>query len=296
MSKITVPGIYDMPADVYHADPAPTPSLSASGMKKILGECPARFWFENRRLNPNAQEVKTKALAIGRAAHTWLLQGELFEREIAVMPADLDLRSGAGKAFAAQAEGEGKTLIRAHEFEAIKAMREAAMRSKLVRDALTNGKAEQSLFWQDQETGVWLRCRPDWLPSALQLIDDFKTAGSCHPGEFEKSVYTYGYHVQGAHTLDGIEAVTGHRPDGFRFIVQEKDPPYLVSVCHLDDEALMWGGKLARRAIRIFADCLSRDWWPGYDEYVSTIGLPGYALKEYEAMDAVGLFDRQELL
>lgn len=292
---IDKPGIYDMPNDVYHRDPAITPSLSASGMKKIINECPARFWWENRRLNPQAEEKRTKALDIGRAAHLWLLQGEQFSNEIAVMPPDLDLRSNAGKAFAAQAEGEGKSVIRAHEFEAIKAMREAAMRSKLVREELSNGEAERSLFWQDEETGVWLRCRPDWLPTALQFIPDFKTTEDAHPDEFRRAVNKYGYHIQAAHTLAGIEAVTGHRPEGFRFVVQEKKPPYLVSVCALDDEALMVGAAYARRAIRIFSDCLSRDRWPGYDGDVCTIGLPNYAVSEYEAMEAIGLFDRPSL-
>ncbi len=284
-------GIYDMPQDFYHQDPAPTPSLSASGAKKILQDCPARFWWESRRLNPSFEETKTKALALGRAAHTWLLQGERFEAEIAVMPPELDLRSNAGKAFAVQAEGEGKTLIRAHEFEAIKAMRDAALHSELVRLALANGQPEQSLFWQDAGTGVWLRCRPDWLPDDLEHIPDFKTSTSANPGDFERAVEDYGYHVQAALTLEGIKAVTGHRPEGFRFIVQEKQPPYLVSVVALDDEALMWGRRLVRRAVRIFARCLEMGYWPGYDQAVSTIGLPGYALKRYEQWEAAGLLD-----
>lgn len=285
------PGIYDMSNDVYHADACPTPSLSASGMKRILQECPAAFWWQNRRLNPKAEEKRTKALDIGRAAHLWLLQGEQFEAEIAVMPAGMNLTTNAGKQFAAQAEGDGKTVIRAHEFEAIKAMKESAMRSELVRLSLSNGQAERSLFWQDEETGVWLRCRPDWLPTALQFIPDFKTAASCHPDDFARSVNEYGYHIQAAHTLAGIEAVTGHRPDGFFFVVQEKAAPYLVSICTLDEEALAWGAKLARRAIRVFARCLERGHWPGYDGGVSTVSLPTYALKQLEALEAMGIFD-----
>lgn len=290
----TGPGIYDMPNEVYHADPCPTPSLSATGMKQIIGECPAAFWHANRRLNPAWEDKTTKALSVGRAAHLWLLQGDRFETEIAVMPAHLDLRSSAGKAFAAQAEGEGKTLIRAAEFEAIKAMRDAAMWSELVRLSLSNGQPEQSLFWQDEETGVWLRCRPDWLPTALAHVPDFKTAASSHPGEFQRAVNSYSYHIQAAHTLDGIEAVTGTRPSSFFFVVQEKEAPYLVSLCTLDDEAMMWGSRLARRAIRIFARCLETGHWPGYDGGISTIGLPGYALKELEAMEALGFFDAPE--
>ncbi|SBW12661.1 conserved hypothetical protein [uncultured Alphaproteobacteria bacterium] len=292
MITITQPGIYDIPLDVYHADPCPTPSLSASGAKIILDECPAKFWHQNPRLNPAAEREETKALSVGQAAHTLILQGDdAFAGMIAVMPADLDLRSSAGKAFAAEAKEAGKTLIRAKEFEEIQAMRDAAMRCDWVRLAFASGAPERSLFWQDAETGVWLRCRPDYLPDALRFVPDFKTARSCAPADFERAVIDYGYHIQAAHYLNGIEAVTGERPESFFFVVQEKAAPYLVSVCTLDDDALHWGQQLIRRAIRTFADCLSRDRWPGYDRNVSMIGLPKWATSRYEAMEAAGLFD-----
>jgi hypothetical protein len=288
---ITQPGIYDIPIELYHADPCETPSISATGMHKLVNDCPARFWFDNPRLNSKAERTATKAMNLGRAAHDWLLQGEIFEEGISVMPPELDLRSNAGKAFAAQAEGEGKTLIRSHEFEQIKTMKEALQRSDMVRLALSAGQVEQSLFWQDEETGVWLRCRPDFLPDAMRFIPDYKTAVSCTPADFARSVTTYGYHIQAAHYLAGIEAVTGAKPDAFFFIVQEKTAPYLVSLITLDEIAIHYGQLLARRAIRLFADCLERRRWPGYDGNVNTVGLPGYALKEYEGMEAAGLFD-----
>ena len=291
---ITKPGIYDMPIEQYHADPCETPSISASGMQKLVNDCPARFWFDNPRLNPKAERTATKAMNIGRAAHDWVLQGDTFEEGIAVMPPELDLRSNAGKAFAAQAEGEGKTLIRSHEFEQIKAMKEALLRSEMVRLALSGGRIEPSLFWKDDETGVWLRCRPDFLPNVMRFIPDYKTSTSCTPADFARSVKDYGYHIQAAHYLAGIEAVTGEKPDAFFFIVQEKTAPYLVSLITLDEVALWWGQQLSRRAIRTFADCLDRGWWPGYDGNVSTIGLPGYAIKEYEGMEAAGLFDKPQ--
>jgi len=37
---ITEPGVYALPADVYHADPVAGGSLSSSGAKKLLA-CPA---------------------------------------------------------------------------------------------------------------------------------------------------------------------------------------------------------------------------------------------------------------
>lgn len=331
-------GIYDMPAEQYHADPCPTPSLSASGMKLILDDCPARFWHGNRRLNPAATDTRTKALDIGTAAHAWLLSQDTFEASISVKPSKEDypsaidgvdaLRSHCqdigikpGRTIAEMCRqireadpsaelwpdiieewsrlSDGKTVISQSEFGSIKAMRDAAMSSDMVRMALSAGKPEQSLFWKDEETGVWLRCRPDFLPTVPRFVPDFKTARSAHPNDFRRSTKEFGYHIQAAHYLDGIEQVTGTKPDAFFFIVQEKTAPYLVSLCTLDEEAMLWGARLARRAIRIFAHCLDTGRWPGYDGGVSTIGLPGWAVAEYNAMDALGHFntinDQKEL-
>ncbi|MBO0827768.1 MAG: hypothetical protein J2P24_08300 [Streptosporangiales bacterium] len=47
---ITEPGVYNLPAAVYHADPVPGGSLSQSGAKKLLPpSCPAlyRYWADH---------------------------------------------------------------------------------------------------------------------------------------------------------------------------------------------------------------------------------------------------------
>lgn len=66
---ITAPGVYDIPEDVYHADPVPGGSLSASGVSKLLSpSCPALFRYER-----DHQPAPRKVFDEGKAAHKVVL-------------------------------------------------------------------------------------------------------------------------------------------------------------------------------------------------------------------------------
>jgi hypothetical protein len=65
--------------------------------------------------------------------------------------------------------------------------------------------------------------------------------------------------------------------------VQEKTPPYLVSVIELGEMALTIGRHEYRKAIDIFARCVETDTWPGYGDDVVTVGAPVWA--EYRYID-----------
>lgn len=287
--KITEPGVYTLTLDQYHGDPCDGPSISNSGLQ-MIAECPAKYWWHSP-LNPKRPEVKSRALSFGNAAHKWLLQGDDFWSEFAVLPEDHNGRTNEGKARVAEIAESGKTVLRHDEFEVIQTMRDALLVNEIAAASFTNGACEQSLVWRDQETGVWLRCRPDFLPTARTHIPDYKTARSANPEGFRRDVWTYGYHCQAALYHEGIRAIFGEEPQSFYFIVQEKEPPYVVTPIALTEVALRWGRLQNRRAIRLFADCLERGHWPGYVEDVATIGLPVWAERELEHQHERGLLD-----
>jgi len=88
------------------------------------------------------------------------------------------------------------------------------------------------------------------------IIVDYKTAASANPRRFAKSVAEYGYHQQAAWYIDGLEQITGAADAAFLFVVQQKDPPWLVSVCQLDRKTSNsaagktgWASKHTRRAV-----------------------------------------------
>lgn len=291
MNKIDKPGIYEISLNDYHNDPCAEVSISSSGLRRIENGCPKLFWVDSP-LNPNRERFTKPEFEFGRATHDWLLQKDQFWDFNYVLSKDCNLRTKVGKAEREAALVDGKTVIRHEEFQAVQAMHDEVKEHEFAGAAFENGQAEPTLIWKDQETGVWLRCRPDFLPAVGDWIPDYKTAVSAKPSEFQRAVWNHGYHMQAALYLEGIEAVTGKPPRNFFFVAQEKKPPYIVSIIALDRIAIEWGQLQNRRAIRVFADCLERDHWPGYSSRVEQIGLPTFAEYQLQTRHEAGEFDQ----
>lgn len=272
---ITEPGIYEIPIADYHGrEVCDSPSISASGLKRIL-KCPLKYWHESP-LNPDRVSVYKREFEFGKAAHDLVLDGVGWPDRYHILP-DGFSRAASKKLAAEIAEADaaidaGKVILSAKDAIAVQAMA-ATMKRHPIYAALAHGKPEQTLVWRDKETGVWLRCRSDFLPTTLIDIPDYKTTKSAHPDDFARDIDVYGYHQQAAHYLDGIEAITGTRPNSFYFIAQEKEPPYIVQPIGIDDETIEWGRRLNRKAIKIFAECLSKNHWPAYADDVVTVSL-----------------------
>jgi hypothetical protein len=149
----------------------------------------------------------------------------------------------------------------------------------------SSGQAEQSLFWQDKESGIWCRCRVDWLRHKIEgrrlIAVDFKTAASAHPERFAKSAMDYGYAMQASWYMDGIRSVGLDDDPAFVFVIVEKDPPHLVSVVELDPPSLSVGMNLNRIARLIYRDCLKTGQWPGYSQEVEQVSLPAWFLRQH---------------
>ncbi len=277
---IDQPGVHTIPDDVYHADPVPQRSLSASGAKKLLPpSCPAIFDYERRHPPKPKPEFD-----FGHAAHMKVLGAGA---EIVVVEAD-DWRTADAKAQRAAAHEEGKTPLLRADFERVKAMA-AKIREHPIASALFNpayGKPEQSLFWQDEQSGIQCRARLDWLPTPLSrrrlIIADYKTAVSASLDAIARAVHNYRYHLSAAWYLDGIRALGIADDPAFVFVVQEKSAPYLVTCVQLDDVAERIGRDLGRQAIDIYTRCAEANHWPGYSDDIELISLPAWAEKAHD--------------
>jgi hypothetical protein len=158
-----------------------------------------------------------------------------------------------------------------------------AMKHHPISKAFGRGKAEATIVWRDEETGVWLRCRPDFLPDDRRFIPDFKTTTDASPRGFEKSIANFGYHQQAALYIDGVNAVFGKdEARQFYFIAQEKEPPYIVQPYQIDATAIDWGRRINRKAINLFAKCLKENHWPGYASDFVQLSLPFWKIKDHE--------------
>jgi hypothetical protein len=272
---VITPGVHQIPHDVYKA----TPALSFSGARKLLPPyAPAIYRWEMD--NP----VHTDAFDLGLAAHAVVLGDGA---PIVVVDAD-GWRTNAAKAAKQEAYEQGAIPLLTAQFELVEnmaaAVRAHPLASKLLDPA--SGKAEQSIFWQDKETGVWCRCRADWLRHKIDgrrlIVVDFKTARSAHPEKFAKSAMDYGYHMQSSWYSDGVRAVGLDDDPAFVFVVVQSSPPHLVSVVELDEPSLSVGMNLSRIARLTYRDCLESGQWPGYSEQVELVSLPAWYLRLHD--------------
>ena len=265
------PGLYDIDAELYHSDPIPGGSLSSTGAKKLASTCPAKFkyWLDN-------PEPPKKTLDLGTAAHRLVLDDgpEL----ILVDAARWD--TNAIKAEIAAIRAEGNIPLKRHELEQVEAMAAALRKDPDAVRLLEpgSGVAEQSAFWED--SGVWRRARFDWLRHDGQIID-YKTARSCRREDLEKAFNEHGYMQQQEWYIDAGVALDVADPEKpFQFVLQEKDPPYLVVVTTCDPMAREIGRHLNTVALNAYAICRENDEWPGYLPN-PMIALPSWVERQY---------------
>lgn len=298
LPPVTAPGIYELPAAIYHGNCTPAPAMSAGFAWRMMqsGGCPAKAWFGSS-LNPNHKAEHKAVFDIGSAAHLLFLEPHLFDASVHIVGAD-DWRSKAAKEERDAARGAGKIPLLTHQAFEVLAMRRAlrnelqglpfATAPRFADDAFRGGKAEQSYFWRDDEHGVWLKCRPDYAKPGHVI--DYKTSASAEPGELSRIAANMGWHLRAAMYLEGHERLTGERAT-YWYVVQEKEAPHLVTVAKLDGEALEWGAHLLRAAKARFADGLHSGRWPGYAEQAVIVGLPQWERYSLQDRHDAGEFD-----
>jgi len=277
---ITKPGVYDIPAEDYHADPIPGGSLSSSGARKLLPpSCPALFRHEQD--NPPAAR---KTFDVGHAAHHLVLGSG---PELVLVDAER-WDTKAIKADVADIRARGAVPLKRAELEKVKAMA-AKLREHPAAAALFEpgtGQPEQSLFWEDRPTGVKRRARLDWLrflsDGGRMIVPDYKSCASAEPAALERAMDTYGYHCQGAWYVDGVRALGLAGDDAaFVLVAQEKTPPYLVTVIEPDAMAMRIARARNRDAIELYARCVATGTWPGYSDRVELASLPPWTVNRF---------------
>jgi hypothetical protein len=224
---------------------------------------------------------------LGTVLHASALPGEDAD-EIAVRkPEGMDMRTKEGKAFLA--EHKGKIIVSPSDAcvldQMMLSLREHPFSAGLVNGDL-KGKAEQSFFCTDPETGLELKARPDFILDDYSLILDLKTTVDASPKGFQRSVANYRYFVQASHYLDVVEGATGTRPQAFLFIAVEKLRPFSTAVYMADQAMIDLGKQQAREDLNNIAQWIADDKFPGYSERVEEISLPKWMLPKEDGTPA----------
>ncbi|EEA7251025.1 exonuclease VIII, partial [Salmonella enterica subsp. enterica] len=166
------PGIYyDIPNEAYHAGPG----VSKSQLDDIADTPAIYLW----RKNAPVDTEKTKSLDTGTAFHCRVLEPEEFSKRF-IIAQEFNRRTSAGKeeekTFLEECARTGRTVLTAEEGRKIELMYQSVMALPLGQWLVESaGYAESSVYWEDPETGILCRCRPDKIIPEFHWIMDVKT-------------------------------------------------------------------------------------------------------------------------
>lgn len=303
-----LPGAYDgLPNEVYHSDCCVGPSISSTGIR-ICAKDPFTYW-QTSPLNPEVERKKIEErmkredeglpppaaskftrFATGSAAHLMLLEPELVAQGVAVVPEDMLASNGAlstkaAKAFVQeQAEG-GRVVLKPEEWDRICDMADALGSNPRVMKLLEGGTVEQSHIWQDPETGVYLKSRPDVMPKpGGEYIVDYKTTDREDIEAWERAATVdHRLDMQAALQMAGAYEACGMEAQGVVYIVQhvktariairyfDRDQHSdIINVARLD----------LRKGINAFAHCWEYGDWLGPWEFESGITAPDFRARQ----------------
>ena len=277
--------LLDLTSDEYHADPADQPSLNSSTARILLTRTPAHAKAQHPRLADTPPIPRTSdAMDMGTAVHQLLLRDD----RVDVTDLFTDFRTKDARAWRDMVRSCGRIPMLRDKYE------EAVDLSVCIRERMleiedprpfTNGTPEATIVWQEQD--VWCRARLDWLRDDLETADDLKcTSRTADPRVFERQIWSYGYDVQAALYVRGVEALHGVRPR-FRWVAVETYPPFAVSVLELDDDAMFAAQVKVDEALRIWRECVTKNEWPAYPLDSFTVSQPGWVLARNDQWGAV---------
>ena len=275
-------GLVEMPFDDYLDIKAASKTI----LWEMRKSCPLKA-----KAKLDGTHVDTDALRQGRIIHMCVLEHARF-RDTYVRGPDGPLNKNPGRAaWKAHKERYGDDAIKGSEWDMAEAIRTAVGGMPKVAKLL-DGQAERSMFWEDPETGVYCKGRPDLISEEVSVLLDLKSAKDASPSGFARACADLGYHVQAAHYLMGAQEVQIPRK-WFVFLAVEKVEPFAGGIYTLDADAMEAGQKELDLLLRQWKWCQENDEWPGYgarwdgQKYLPAteekLSLPGWAINESKA-------------
>ncbi|WP_339806366.1 PD-(D/E)XK nuclease-like domain-containing protein [uncultured Marinobacter sp.] len=265
------PGYYKgLSNEAYHSGPG----ISKSQLDLVRKSPSLLEWSKHA---PEDEEKKT-ALNVGDAVHALLLEPDRFKSEFAIGPEDAPRNTNKGKAKWAEFEAglkPGQVVLTAEEARKIQLIYGSVMAHPNARWLIeAEGDAEASIYWEDPDTGLLCRCRPDKNLISHGWMVDVKTTADM--SKFARSVYDYRYYVQDPFYSEGFFRHFGEPLQGFLFLVVSTSieaGKYPVRLFCLDPEAKAKGYQEMRDDLASVAECQRTGEFPG----IETLSLPRWA-------------------
>lgn len=255
-------------------------AVSCGQLCTLLDSFPARLLHEIRQ---------TPALEDGRIAHRLVLEGvdDLADSSrYIVVPSGFSMshvKKHAG--LIERINATGATPISEDRAAVIRGMHKALLADPTVMAALSNGRPEVSVFWQDDTTGVMCRARFDYVPNRGQLFPDYKTTVSVDPVPLSRAIANFrlahrsSWYQRAA--IHGLGRNDPARPPLYVPIWQEKTPPHFVCMQPCEDADIELAGRELDQALKLYAYCKETGVWPG-PKHFTRVPLPTWERRRLE--------------
>src|SRR5699024_6893735 len=213
--------VYDMPSDEYHANKALGSTSITTLADPELSLSDVYYRLHNREQKPEYD--------VGTLGHALILENSI-EDVITLVPYD-SYRTKAAREARDEAYKNG--LIPVHESEAkpmldpLDATRDEVLGHPIARPLLTGGSHEVRLC--GEQDGVECKGRLDYYKPDQGIAVDLKLLRSAAPNDVRKQISDLGYYLQRVHYQNGVQRLTGFRPEWY-WVTVAKEPPYSVSV------------------------------------------------------------------
>ena len=305
--------IHNHPDWKYHA----APGLSSSAIKCFVKQSPRHYQW--RYVLQQAGRKETDAMLLGTLVHCLVLEGGQFESryEQELKPEDYpdamrtvpELKkycekhklptTGVKQELVQRIIGHNpaaqvwdtlvnrrrqsrKQVVKPELWDKARYMRDGVLANEEAADLLEMGEPELSVWGQHEPTGQLVKCRADWF-RLDGICADLKTCACSSPSEFARDCAKFGYDLQEVHYTTTLNSA-GKHCNLFAFIAVESEPPYLCQVYQLDNRSIELATARYEKAMQDLKECKALNQWPGYADTVSTIALPGWHLKQLEAV------------
>ncbi|WP_351122649.1 PD-(D/E)XK nuclease-like domain-containing protein [Shewanella sp. T24-MNA-CIBAN-0130] len=256
--------------EIYHS----CIGVSTSKLKMFI-QCPKKF--KAHYIDCIIPRTEKAYFDMGKAIHTLTLQPWLFASSYIEQAEDIKVRNGK-KWDEFKAAAGNKVVLTKAQWAEMPIMRQSLENEPTALALTKGGVAEQSYFMRDVETGLIVKCRPDYKIG--DLIIDLKSAASAAVKDIRWNFKKLGYHIQDALYTEVSQAKE------FAFLVVESSAPFVwVGPVAFDEEAKRFGYLKYRKALRELKQCMETDIWPGYTDEMVTIELNKFESDELEALE-----------
>lgn len=287
--------IPDLSNDEYHEHKAVSRSMLME-----LKKSPKKYYY--KYLSGKYEKDDTEALKMGSAFHTLILEPEKFTEVAAIMPdhlkkpsiSQINAKQPSDSTILQienwnkfQEENAGKCHLKLDQIEALRGMADSLRAEPATQKLIgKKGLVEPSIFWTDEETGIDVKCKIDFLTMDYKFTVDIKTTTDVSEDSFQRAIPNYGYDLQAFIQQEAVFQLTGERPEATIFMCCEKDEPFDTGFYMADDAILRRGELWYRELLKTLAKCRLNNHWPSQGGgLIRAITLPTWELSK---LDKIG--------